>query len=107
MSTDEVKIAKERLSNSNRKSKPHRADKQRLHFTEVGDLVPIFEKLALVVESKSKLLICKNTVNIVIFNVRFFNIVNQSPELTASVAKHNRIIVCIEKHRYQYSELEK
>ena len=48
----------------------------------------------------------KNIVNIARFNMRTFNMINQLPKLTASAAEHNIDILCMQEHRYYYSELE-
>ena len=48
---------------------------------------------------KINFLRCKNIVNIVTFNVRTINIINQLLEFTASAAEHNTDIICV-KRRY-------
>ena len=69
------------------------------------------EALALVLEkslteSKHNLLRCKNIVNIITFNVRTLNTINQLPELAASAVEHNIDIMYMQEHKYYHSELE-
>ena len=56
--------------------------------------------------SKPNLLRCKNIVNIATFNVRTLNTINQLIKLSASSAKHNTDIRCMQEHRYYHSELD-
>ena len=55
---------------------------------------------------KPKLLTCKDIANIAIFDVRTLNTINQLTELTASAAEHIIDIICIQEHRYYFSEVE-
>ena len=74
--------------------------------TAVEALTPVFKKSATELKLKPKLLRCKNIVNIATFNVRTLNRINQLPEMTVFAAEHNIDIICIQEHRYYYSELE-
>ena len=70
---------------------------------EVGALASVFEKSA--TELKQKLLKCKQTIQIAIFNVRTLNRIGQLSELTASAVEHKIDIICIHSHRrYQISQ---
>ena len=69
---------------------------------EVGALASVFEKSA--TELKRKLLKCKQTIQIVTFNVRTLNKIGQLPELTASAIDYNIDIICIQEHGYTHSE---
>ena len=51
-----------------------------------------------------KLLKCKQTIQIVTFNVRTLNRIGQLPELTASAIEHKIDIICIQEHRYTHPE---
>ena len=62
----------------------------------------MFEKSA--TELKQKLLKCKRTIQIAIFNVRILNRIGQLPELSASAIYYNIDIICIEEHRYTHRE---
>ena len=62
----------------------------------------MFEKSA--TELKQKLLKCKLTIQIAIFNVRTINRIGQLPELTASAVEHKIVIICIPEHRYTHTE---
>ena len=64
----------------------------------------MFEKSATELKLKQKLLKCKSTIQIATFNLRTLNRIGQLPELTASAIDHNIDIICIQKHRYIYSE---
>ena len=68
-----------------------RTGKNEVRSVELGALAPVFEKPAteLKVKPKQKLLKCKSTVHILIFNVRTLNRIGQQTELTASVAEHD------------------
>ena len=70
---------------------------------EVGALASVFEKSATELKQQ-KLLKCKQTVQIVTFNVRTLNRIGQPPELTASALEHNIDIICIQERRYTHSE---
>ena len=63
-----------------------RAGKKGARPAAVGALASVFEKSA--TELKQKLLKCKQTIQIVTFNVRTLNRIGQLPELTASVVEH-------------------
>ena len=54
---------------------------------EVGALASVFEKSAAELKQQ-KLLKCKQTIQIVTFNVRTLSRIGQLPELTASVVEH-------------------
>ena len=79
-----------------------RAGKKGAHPAEVGALASMFEKSA--TELKQKLLKCKQTIQIVTFNVRTLNRIGQLPELTASAVEHEIDIICIQEHRYTHTE---
>ena len=63
----------------------------------------MFEKSATELKQQ-KLLKCKQTIQIVAFNVRTLNRIGQLLELTGSVVEHNIDIICIQEHRYTHSE---
>ena len=52
----------------------------------------------------SKLLKCKQTLQIATFNVRTLNRIGQLPELIASAEEHKIDIICIQEHRYTHTE---
>ena len=79
-----------------------RAGKKGARPAEVGALASVFEKSA--TELKPKLLKCKQTIQIAIFNVRTLNRIGQLPELTASTVEHKIHIICIQEHRYTHTE---
>ena len=62
------------------------------------------KKSATGLKLKPKLLKCKNTKQIVTFNVRNLDRIGQLPELTASTIDHNIGIICIQEHKYIHSE---
>ena len=64
----------------------------------VGALASVFEKSATELK-QSKLLKCKQTLQIVTFNVRTLNRIGQLPELIASAEEHKIDIICIQEHR--------
>ena len=70
---------------------------------EVGALTSIFEKSATELKQQ-KLLKCKQTIQIPIFNVRTLNRIEQLPELTASAVEHKIDIICTQEHRYMHTE---
>ena len=55
---------------------------------EFGVLTLVFEKSAIELKLKQKLLKCKSTTQTVTFNVRTLNRIGQQPELTASAIDH-------------------
>ena len=71
---------------------------------EVGALTSVFEKSATELKLKQKLLKCKQTIQIVTFNVRTLNRIGQRPEFTASAVEHKIDIICIQEHRYTHTE---
>ena len=73
---------------------------------EVGALASVFEKSATELKQQ-KLLKCKQTIQIAIFNVRALNRIGPLPKLTASAVEHNINIICIQEHRYTHSEVIK
>ena len=79
-----------------------RAGKKGVRPAEVGALASMFEKSA--TELKQTLLKCKQTIQIVTFNVRTLNRIGQLPELTASAVEHKIDIICIQEHRYTHTE---
>ena len=79
-----------------------RAGKKGAPPAEVGALASVFEKSATELKLKQKLLKCKQTIQIVTFNVRTLNKIDQLPELTASAVEHKIDIICI--HRYTHTE---
>ena len=80
-----------------------RAGKKVARPAEVGALASVFEKSATELKQK-KLLKCKQTIQIVTFNVRTLNRIGQLPELTASVVEHKIDIICIQEHRYTHTK---
>ena len=64
----------------------------------------MFKKSA--TELKHKLLRCKCIANIAILNAGTLNKIGKLLKLTASATHHYIDIVCIQEHRYYYSELE-
>ena len=79
-----------------------RTRNQEACFVEIGILASAFEKSATELKHKQKLLKCKSTVYIATLNVRTLNRIDQLLVLT----EHNIDIVCVQKHRYHYSEVE-
>ena len=53
---------------------------------------------------QSKLLKCKQTLQIATFNVRTLNRIGQLPELIASAEEYKIDIICIQEHRYTHTE---
>ena len=80
-----------------------RAGKKGARPAEVGALASVFEKSAAELK-QSKLLKCKQTLQIATFNVRTLNRIGQLPELIASAEEHKIDIICIEEHRYKHTE---
>ena len=80
-----------------------RAGKKGARPAEVGALASVFEKSATELK-QSKLLKCKQTLQIATFNVRTLNRIGQLPELIASAEEHNIDIICIQEHRYTHTE---
>ena len=66
-------------------------------------LASVFEKSATELK-QSKLLKCKQTLQIATFNVRTLNRIGQLPELIASAEEHKIDIICIQEHRYTHTE---
>ena len=81
----------------------HRAGKKGARPAEVGALASVFEKSATELKQQ-KLLKCKQTIQIATFNVRTLNRIGQLPELTASAEEHKVDIICIQEHRYTFTE---
>ena len=63
----------------------------------------MFEKSATELKQE-KLLKCKQTIQIAIFNIRTLNRIGQLPELTASTVEHKIDIIFIQEHRYMHNE---
>ena len=63
----------------------------------------MFEKSATELK-RSKLLKCKQTLQIATFNVRTLNRIGQLPEQIASAVEHKIDIICIQEHRYTHTE---
>ena len=80
-----------------------RAGKKGARPAEVGALASVFEKSAAELK-QSKLLKCKQTLQIATFNVRTLNRIGQLPELIASAEEHKIDIICIQEHRYTHTE---
>ena len=80
-----------------------RAGKKGARPAEVGALASVFEKSATELK-QSKLLKCKQTLQIATFNVRTLNRIWQLPELIASAEEHKIDIICIQEHRYMHTE---
>ena len=80
-----------------------RAGKKGARPDEVGALASVFEKSATELK-QSKLLKCKQTLQIATFNVRTLNRIGQLPELIASAEEHKIDIICIQEHRYTHTE---
>ena len=78
------------------------AGKKGARPAEVGALASVFEKSA--TELKQKLLKCKQTIQIVTFNVRTLNRIGQLPELTASAVEHKIDIICKQEHCDTYTK---
>ena len=70
---------------------------------EFGAPAPVFEKSATELKQQ-KLIKCKQTIQIVIFNVRTLNKIGQLPELTASAVEHKIDIICMQEHWYTHTE---
>ena len=73
-----------------------RAGKKGAYPAEVGALASELKR--------SKLLKCKQTLQIATFNVRTLNIIGQLPELIASAEEHKIDIIYIKEHRYTHTE---
>ena len=80
-----------------------RAGKKGERPAEVGALASVFEKSATELK-QSKLLKCKQTLQIATFNVRTLNRIGQLPELITSAEEHKIDIICIQEHRYTHTE---
>ena len=80
-----------------------RAGKKGVCPAEVGALASVFEKSATELKQQ-KLLKCKQTIQIVTFNVRTLNRIGQLPELTALAIEHKIDIICIQEHRCTHTE---
>ena len=80
-----------------------RAGKKGVRPAEVGALASVFEKSATELKQQ-KLLKCKQTIQIVTFNVRTLNRIGQLLELTAFALEHKIDIICIQEHRYTHTE---
>ena len=80
-----------------------RAGKRGACPAEVGAQASVFEKSAAELQQQ-KLLKCKQTIQIVTFNVRNLNRIGQLPELTASAVEHKIDIICIQEHRYTHTK---
>ena len=79
------------------------AGKKGARPAEVGALASVFEKSATELK-RPKLLKCKQTLQIAIFNVRTFNRIGQLPELIASAVEHKIDIICIQEHRCTHTK---
>ena len=80
-----------------------RTGKKGARPAEVGALASVFEKSATELKQQ-KLLKCKQTIQIAIFNIITLNRIGQLPELTALVIEHKIDIICIQEHRYTHTE---
>ena len=80
-----------------------RAGKKGAHPAEVEALASVFEKSATELKQQ-KLLKCKQTIQIVTFNVRTLNKIGQLSELNASAVEHNIDIICIQERRYTHNK---
>ena len=80
-----------------------RVGKKGARPAEVGALASVFKKSATELK-QSKLLKCKQTLQIATFNVRTLNRIGQLPELIVSVEEHKIDIICIQEHRYTHTE---
>ena len=80
-----------------------RAGKKGARPAEIGALASVFEKSATELK-QSKLLKCKQTLQIATFKVRTLNRIGQLPELIASAVDHKIDIICIQEHRYMHTE---
>ena len=83
-----------------------RACKKGARPAEVGAEASVFEKSAIELK-QSKLLKCKQTLQIATFNVKTLNRIGQLPELIASAKEHKIDIICIQEHRYTHTEYMK
>ena len=91
-------------TNSNHLFKPHHFSqtKKGARPAEVRALASVFEKSTTELKLKQKLLKCKCTIQIVIYNVRTLNRIRQLPELIASAIDHNVNIICMQEHGYTH-----
>ena len=80
-----------------------RTGKKGARPAKVGALASVFEKSATELK-QSKLIKCKQTLQIATFNVRTLNRIGQLPELIASAEEHKIDIICIQEHRYMHTE---
>ena len=81
-----------------------RTGKKGKRSAEVGAKAPVFEKSAAELKIKQRLRKYKIPIQIATFNVRTLNRIGQIPELTALEIDHKIDMICIQKHRYIYSE---
>ena len=99
---------KNQLQNSNKNylnsASPFAHLKKMVRSAEVAALAQVFEKSATELKQKQKFLKCKNTILMVIFNVRTLIKIRQLSEVTATAQDHNIDIVCVQEHRYHHSE---
>ena len=70
---------------------------QEMHSAVVGTRTPLMEKLAIEL---------KTTFNVATFNICTLNTINQLPKLISSSAEKNRASICVQDHKYGYSEIE-
>ena len=82
---------------------PHSNHIHKPRPAEVGALASVFEKSATELK-RSKLLKCKQTLQIATFNVRTLNRIGQLPEQIASAVEHKIDIICIQENRYTHTE---
>ena len=80
-----------------------RAGKKGARPAEVGALTSVFEKSATELKQQKQLK-CKQTIQIVTFNIRTLNRIGQLPQLIASAVEHKIDIICIQEHRYTHTE---
>ena len=80
-----------------------RMSKKGVRPAEVGALASVFEKSASELKQQ-KLLKCKQTIQIVTFNVRTLNRIDPQLELIVSAVEHKIDIICIQEHRYTHNE---
>ena len=86
---------------------PHSNHIHKLHHSsrvkKVGALASVFERSAAELKQQ-KLLKCKQTIQIAIFNVRTLNRIGQLPDLTASAVEQKVDIMSVQEHRYTHTK---
>ena len=95
------------VSNPNRASKPHHLSHGKTRDVFCWALPSGYEKSDRKPRPKPKPpLIQKHLVNMITFDIRTLNTINQLPELTASAIEYNIDIICVQEYRFNHSKVE-